>query len=84
MAEGELLYAVERLIVSPTTGVLAPVTDLTVGNPIDRGQLVDSVGNTEVRSAFAGSLQGLLALAGERVNTSQPLAWLRASSVGIP
>ncbi|MGI9599419.1 MAG: ACP S-malonyltransferase, partial [Acidimicrobiales bacterium] len=84
VAEGELLYAIERLIVSPATGVFEPKSDLDIGNPIDRGQLVGSVGSTEVRSAFAGSLQGLLALAGERVTTSQPLAWLRAGTVGIP
>ncbi|MGH1491857.1 MAG: ACP S-malonyltransferase [Acidimicrobiales bacterium] len=81
---GELLYAVERLIVSPATGVFEANADLDIGSSIDRGQLVGSVGNTEVRSAFAGSLQGLLALQGERVTTSQPLAWLRASTVGIP
>lgn len=84
VAEGELLYAVERLIVSPTTGVFEPAVDLAIGHSIDRGQLVGSVGETEVRSAFAGSLEGLLALQGERVTTSQPLAWLRAASVGIP
>jgi [acyl-carrier-protein] S-malonyltransferase len=84
VADGELLYAIERLIVSPTTGVFEPTADLEIGNPIDRGQLVGSVGATEVRSAFAGSLQGLLAMTGERVTTSQPLAWLRAGTVGIP
>ncbi|MCL4153117.1 UNVERIFIED_CONTAM: hypothetical protein GTU68_063818 [Idotea baltica] len=81
---GELLYAVERLIVSPATGVFEPNADLDLGSSIDRGQLVGSVGTTEVRSAFDGSLQGLLALQGERVTTSQPLAWLRAATVGIP
>ena len=84
VADGELLYAIERLIVSPTTGVFEPTADLEIGNSIDRGQLVGSVGTTEVRSAFAGSLQGLLAMTGERVTTSQPLAWLRAGTVGIP
>lgn len=84
VAEGELLYAIERLIVSPASGVFEPKSDLDIGNPIDRGQLVGAVGSTEVRSAFAGSLQGMLALAGERVTTSQPLAWLRAGTVGIP
>ncbi len=84
VAEGELLYAIERLIVSPATGVFEPAIGLEIGTSIDRGQLVGSVGAAEVRSAFDGSLQGLLALAGERVTTSQPLAWLRAASVGIP
>ncbi len=84
VAEGEMLYAVERLIVSPATGVFTPHESLAIGNSVDRGQPIGSVGETEVRSAFAGSLQGLLALQGERVTTSQPLAWLRAESVGIP
>ena len=84
VAEGELLYAVERLIVSPTSGVFEPADGLDIGDPIDRGQLIGSVGGSDVRSAFDGSLQGLLALQGERVTTSQPLAWLRAASVGMP
>lgn len=81
---GEQLYAVERLIVSPISGVFEPAPDLELGASIDRGQEVGSVGGTPVRSAFAGSLEGLLALSGERVTTSQPLAWLRAATVGIP
>jgi [acyl-carrier-protein] S-malonyltransferase len=84
VAEGELLYAVERLIVSPTTGAFAPDDGLAIGDTIGRGQRIGSVGETDVRSAFEGSLQGLLALEGERVTTSQPLAWLRAASVGMP
>ncbi len=83
-AEGEGLYAVERLIVSPTTGVFTPIDGLTDGQDIQRGQALGQVGDVEVRSAFEGSLQGLLALAGERVTTSQPLAWLRSASVGTP
>ena len=65
--EGELLYAVERLVVSPTTGVFEPFDQLDDQAPIERGQVIGTVGGTEVKSAFAGSLQGLLALAGERV-----------------
>ena len=84
VAEGELLYAVERLIVSPSGGVFQPTDDVSIGDSIGRGQLIGTVGEVEVRSAFAGSLQGLLALEGERVTTSQPLAWLRAANVGMP
>lgn len=80
--EGEALYAVERLVVSPATGVFEPAEGLDADASIERGQIIGTVGSTEVRSAFAGSLQGLLALAGERVNTSQPIAWLRSSTVG--
>jgi [acyl-carrier-protein] S-malonyltransferase len=81
--EGEHLYAVERLVVSPTTGVFQPDDELRTEAPIERGQVIGTVGATEVRSTFAGSLQGLLALAGERVTTSQPLAWLRTNTVGL-
>ena len=84
VADGELLYAIERLIVSPVSGVFEPTDDLDIGRDIGRGELIGTVGDTPVRSAFDGSLQGLLALAGERVTTSQPLAWLRAASVGVP
>jgi [acyl-carrier-protein] S-malonyltransferase len=80
--EGEMLYAIERLVVSPATGVFEPRCDLGEGDEVVRGQIVGTVGGNEVRSAFAGSLQGMLALAGERVTTSQPLAWLRTSTVG--
>lgn len=82
VVEGELLYAVERLVVSPTTGIFQPDTELADDHPIERGQVIGRVGSTDVRSAFAGSMQGLLALAGERVTTSQPLAWLRTATVG--
>jgi len=81
--EGEMLYAIERLVVSPASGVFEP-SDFDPDASIERGQVIGTVGATEVRSAFAGRIQGLLALAGERVTTSQPLAWLRASSVGAP
>ncbi len=77
--EGEYLYAVERLVVSPATGVFQPLADLTSNTPLTAGQLVGHVGSVEVRSAFAGMLQGVLALEGERVMTSQPIAWLRTA-----
>jgi biotin carboxyl carrier protein len=33
----------------------------------------------EVRSPFAGTLMGMLAVPGERVHTGQRIAWLRVS-----
>jgi [acyl-carrier-protein] S-malonyltransferase len=75
--EGEFLYAIERLVVSPGTGVFTPAGQFGAGTPIAPGQLVGTVGAQEVRSPFGGSLQGMLAFAGERVQTSQPIAWLR-------
>jgi len=78
--DGEVLYAMERLVISPCAGVFEPHIDVTNGGEVKRGQIVGTVGDTEVKSPFSGFLQGLLALAGERVNTSQPLAWLRINS----
>jgi len=75
--DGEVLYAMERLVISPCAGVFEPEKEVEDGAQVKRGQLVGTVGETEVRSPFSGYLQGLLALQGERVNTSQPLAWLR-------
>lgn len=77
--EGEHLHAVERLVVSPATGVFEPHESLRAGNPITAGALVGHVGRVEVRSPFQGQLQGVLAMAGERVTTSQPIAWLRTT-----
>lgn len=74
--EGEHLFATERLVVSPAAGIFEPVM-LDVGASIQRGTVLGHIGETEVRSAFAGDLQGFLALAGERVTARQPIAWLR-------
>ncbi len=76
--EGEHLYANEKLIVSPATGVFSQSAQISAGTAISRGFLLGSVGANEVRSAFEGQFQGMLALEGERVTTSQPIAWLRA------
>ena len=44
---------------------------------IEVGGLLGLVGTTEVQSVFSGTLEGVLVLAGEPVNGSQPIAWLR-------
>lgn len=77
--DGEHLYAVERLVVSPATGIFSPVSEALEGSSITQGQIVGAVGDIAVRSPFEGTLQGMLALAGERVTTSQPIAWLRTA-----
>jgi [acyl-carrier-protein] S-malonyltransferase len=51
------------------------------GRLIQIGDLLGFVSGTEVRSPFAGELMGLLAHPGERVQTGQPIAWLRANQV---
>jgi hypothetical protein len=42
------------------------------------GDLIGWAGAAEIRSAFAGTLEGVLVLPGERVVPGQPVAWLRA------
>lgn len=77
--EGEHLFAVERLVVSPTAGVFTPVTTLSVGDKVQVGTVLGAVGETEVRSPFAGVLQNFIAVEGERLTSHQPVAWLRTS-----
>jgi [acyl-carrier-protein] S-malonyltransferase len=78
--QGEHLYVSERVVVSPMTGVYARPPDgpVVAGQPVAVGQLLGTVGSNEVRSPFAGVLQGLLAVEGERVTDGQPVAWLRS------
>jgi [acyl-carrier-protein] S-malonyltransferase len=88
---GERFHMSERLVVSPGAGLFEPDASLSGLMPgavegerepvqIDVGGLIGRVGETEVRSAFRGSLEGVLVLPGERVTTGQPVAWLRAST----
>ena len=75
--EGEHLFAVERLVVSPAAGVFLPAGHLSDGTLIEVGTVVGHIGDVEVRSAFAGVLQSYIAVEGERVTLRQPIAWLR-------
>ena len=77
--EGEYLFAIERLVVSPAAGVFTPADGIRAGVAVSVGHLIGQVGAQSVRSAFAGELMGVLALTGERVAASQPIAWLRTS-----
>lgn len=77
--EGEHLFAVERFVVSPATGVFSPVGGAAVGARIEVGDVLGRVGDHEVRSPFAGVVQNYIAVEGERVVTHQPIAWLRTS-----
>jgi [acyl-carrier-protein] S-malonyltransferase len=77
--EGEHLFAAERLVVSPAAGVFEPSGDLADGASIAVGSVLGHIGETEVRSPFAGVLQSYIAVAGERVTLRQPVAWLRTS-----
>ena len=75
--EGEHLFAVERLVVSPAAGVFLPLGSIKDGATITVGTVVGHIGETEVRSPFAGILQSYIAVEGERVTLRQPIAWLR-------
>lgn len=77
--EGEHLFASERLVVSPVTGVFIPTTPVRPGSRIEAGEVVGLVGDADVRTPFTGTLMGLLAYEGERVTASQPVAWLRCA-----
>jgi [acyl-carrier-protein] S-malonyltransferase len=76
--DGEHLFAAERMIVSPAAGVFTPV-DLGEGQHLEQGSVVGHVAGHEVRSPFRGTVKGVLAVAGERLTRSQPVAWLRTA-----
>ena len=76
--EGEHLFAVERLVVSPSAGLFSPNSSVTIGSHISVGHVIGVVGETEVRSPFAGVIQNFIAVEGERVTAHQPIAWLRS------
>ncbi len=77
--EGEHLFATERLVVSPAAGVFTPSADCAAGTTITVGHVLGHVGSREVVSSFSGEVIGVLALDGERVKPSQPIAWLRTA-----
>ncbi|MEZ5244057.1 MAG: ACP S-malonyltransferase [Acidimicrobiales bacterium] len=75
--EGEHLFATERLVVSPATGVFVLGAGVEAGMSISVGDVIGTVGSHDVISSFAGEVMGVLALEGERVGSRQPIAWLR-------
>ena len=76
--EGEHLFAIERLVVSPSAGVFTKIQTVANNTAIEVGLVLGHVGDTEVRSPFAGMLQNFIAVDGERVTAHQPIAWLRS------
>ncbi len=68
------------MVISPGPGVFEPTGDAPATEAtVEVGTLLGSVAGHEVRSPFSGWLMGMLAQPGERVQTGQPIAWLRAS-----
>jgi [acyl-carrier-protein] S-malonyltransferase len=76
--QGEHLFAVERLVVSPAAGIFTPI-GLGDGDRIEVGTVIGHVGEHEVRSPFEGVLQSYIAVDTERMTPRQPIAWLRTS-----
>lgn len=79
VGEGEHLFATERMVVSPAAGIFTPTVGIGPGFALTPGCVLGTVGEHEVRSPFHGTLMNMLAVEGERVTTSQPIAWLRAT-----
>jgi [acyl-carrier-protein] S-malonyltransferase len=76
--DGEHLFAAERLVVSPAAGIFEPA-GIAEGEHIEKGRVVGHVAGEAIRSPFRGAVMGLLAVAGERLTRSQPVAWLRTA-----
>ncbi|MEM9036742.1 MAG: ACP S-malonyltransferase [Actinomycetota bacterium] len=77
--EGEHLFVTERLVVATAAGIFRLAEGIESGASIGVGQPVGTINGDEVRSPFAGSVMGVMAVDGERVAPSQPIAWLRTS-----
>jgi [acyl-carrier-protein] S-malonyltransferase len=89
-AETQRFKMIERFIVSSATGPFQPAPEFEAAAPtlgptvapleINIGDLIGHAGETEIRSPFAGTLMGVIVLAGERVVGGQPVAWLRVEN----
>ena len=79
---GEKLAVPERMIVAPAVGVFRP-HNVSEGATVAVGDIVGVVegpGTEEpVRSAFSGTVMGILAHPGERLRLGQPVAWMRVA-----
>ena len=75
--DGEHLFVVERLVVSPAAGVFMRREEVADGSRIEVGTVLGHIGDLEVRSPFAGILQNFIAHEGERLTMREPVAWLR-------
>jgi [acyl-carrier-protein] S-malonyltransferase len=75
--QGEHLFATERVVVSPASGVFHPAEGTASGRHLDPGDVLGTVGGEAVRSPFGGTIMGMLTDDGERVSSQEPIAWLR-------
>jgi [acyl-carrier-protein] S-malonyltransferase len=83
------VFAPEDSLGAPGTGLLPGTSgaggDIEPGGPppfVEVGDLVGRVGATEVRTPFDGQIVRWLAAAGERVQTGQPVLWVRVRGDG--
>lgn len=78
---GERLDTLERVVVSPVAGVFVPLHEqpvtVAVGSPL--GYVLAGSDVHTVVSPFAGVLVDVVAVEGERLDTYQRVAWLRAA-----
>jgi [acyl-carrier-protein] S-malonyltransferase len=80
--DGEHLYVFERMVVSPAVGIFTTADrwkTMPENAHVEVGELLGTIGDVDVRSLFAGEIMGMLAMDGERVVSSQPIAWLRTA-----
>lgn len=79
---GEHTAVPERMIVAPSVGLFRPV-GIETGAIVEVGDVIGVVegpGTQDpVRSAFAGTVMGVLAHPGERLRLGQPVAWMRVA-----
>jgi [acyl-carrier-protein] S-malonyltransferase len=74
---GEQVHLLERLVVTPVPGTFRGDRGIERGAEVTAGDVLGHVSGTEIRSGFSGHFGGLLALDGQRVGPSEPVAWLR-------
>jgi [acyl-carrier-protein] S-malonyltransferase len=74
---GEHIYVLERLVVTPVAGTFRGERSLQRDDPVHAGDVLGEVSGTPIRSGFTGHFGGLLALDGQRMTPSEPVAWLR-------
>jgi [acyl-carrier-protein] S-malonyltransferase len=67
---------------APNAGETTP--DQARDHAVEVGDLIGSVGSSEVRTPFAGQLVAFIAHPGERVVKGQPVAWLHVPPDGGP
>jgi hypothetical protein len=77
--EGEHLFAVERLVVSPGPAIFTPIGRSPTATSSTSGTVLGHVGEREVRLTVRRRTAELHRLDTERVTARQPIAWLRST-----